>query len=73
MGRVGAHRDLGVVYAHWRGRFYPRDLPTARFEFCAAHFDTVELDDPFAMPFFGAYERRVKRRQIPIITLERSR
>ena len=26
-----------------------------------------------AMPFFGAYERRVKRRQIPIITLERSR
>lgn len=26
-----------------------------------------------AMPFFAAYERRVKRRQIPIITLERSR
>ena len=24
-----------------------------------------------AMPFFGAYERRVKRRQIPVITLER--
>jgi deazaflavin-dependent oxidoreductase (nitroreductase family) len=23
------------------------------------------------MPFFGAYERRVKRRQIPVITLER--
>jgi deazaflavin-dependent oxidoreductase (nitroreductase family) len=23
-----------------------------------------------AMPFFGAYERRVKRRQIPVITLE---
>jgi deazaflavin-dependent oxidoreductase (nitroreductase family) len=26
-----------------------------------------------AMPFFIAYERRVKRRQIPIITLERVR
>jgi deazaflavin-dependent oxidoreductase (nitroreductase family) len=26
-----------------------------------------------AMPFFMAYERRVKRRQIPIITLERAR
>jgi deazaflavin-dependent oxidoreductase (nitroreductase family) len=24
-----------------------------------------------AMPFFGAYERKVKRRQIPVITLER--
>lgn len=24
-----------------------------------------------AMPFFGAYERRVKRRQIPLIALER--
>jgi deazaflavin-dependent oxidoreductase (nitroreductase family) len=24
-----------------------------------------------AMPFFGAYERRVKRRQIPVIALER--
>ena len=26
-----------------------------------------------AMPFFGAYEKRVKRRQIPVIALERSR
>lgn len=26
-----------------------------------------------AMPFFGAYERRVKRRQIPVIALERER
>jgi deazaflavin-dependent oxidoreductase (nitroreductase family) len=26
-----------------------------------------------AMPFFGAYERRVKRRQIPVIALERDR
>jgi deazaflavin-dependent oxidoreductase (nitroreductase family) len=25
-----------------------------------------------AMPFFGAYERRVKRRQIPVIALERT-
>lgn len=26
-----------------------------------------------AMPFFGAYERRVKRREIPVIVLERVR
>ena len=26
-----------------------------------------------AMPFFGAYERRVKKREIPVITLERTR
>ncbi len=26
-----------------------------------------------AMPFFGAYERRVKKRQIPVIALERDR
>jgi deazaflavin-dependent oxidoreductase (nitroreductase family) len=26
-----------------------------------------------AMPFFGAYERRVKRRQIPVIALERAK
>jgi deazaflavin-dependent oxidoreductase (nitroreductase family) len=25
-----------------------------------------------AMPFFGAYDRRVKRRQIPVIALERA-
>ena len=25
-----------------------------------------------AMPFFGAYEKRVKRREIPVITLERA-
>lgn len=26
-----------------------------------------------AMPFFGAYERRVKKREIPVIALERAR
>jgi len=26
-----------------------------------------------AMPFFGAYERRVKKREIPVIALERDR
>jgi hypothetical protein len=38
---------------------------------------TVEADgerfDACAMPFFGAYERRVKRREIPVILLERDR
>jgi deazaflavin-dependent oxidoreductase (nitroreductase family) len=26
-----------------------------------------------AMPFFGSYEKRVKRREIPVITLQRTR
>lgn len=38
----------GWAYPHWRGRFYPRDLPAARwFAFYAARFDTVELNNPF--------------------------
>jgi uncharacterized protein YecE (DUF72 family) len=38
----------GYVYPHWRGRFYPADLPATRwFAYYASHFDTVELNNPF--------------------------
>ena len=38
----------GYVYADWRGRFYPRDLPArAWLPYYAARFPTVELNSPF--------------------------
>lgn len=38
----------GWFYWHWRGGFYPAELPTNRwFEHYAKHFKTVELNAPF--------------------------
>lgn len=38
----------GWVYRHWRGAFYPADLPSTRWlEHYTKHFDTVELNNPF--------------------------
>lgn len=38
----------GWQYDHWRERFYPKELPKARwFAHYAQHFDTVELNSPF--------------------------
>lgn len=38
----------GWFYWHWRGGFYPAELPTNRwFEHYADHFNTVELNAPF--------------------------
>lgn len=38
----------GWVYPHWRGRFYPLDLPQSRwFGHYAEHFLTVELNNSF--------------------------
>jgi uncharacterized protein YecE (DUF72 family) len=38
----------GYVYAHWRGPFYPRALPSSqRFGYYAHCFDTVELNASF--------------------------
>lgn len=38
----------GYVYADWRGRFYPRALPTRDWlPYYAARFPTVELNSPF--------------------------
>jgi uncharacterized protein YecE (DUF72 family) len=43
--RVGCS---GWQYKHWRGDFYPADLPQARwFEHYAARFDTVEINNTF--------------------------
>jgi uncharacterized protein YecE (DUF72 family) len=53
----------GWQYRHWRGRFYPRDLPSERWlEFYATTFDTVELNNSFyRLPeadAFAAWRRR---------------
>ena len=38
----------GWTYQHWRGRFYPKDLPTSRWlEHYAAAFDCVETNGTF--------------------------
>ena len=38
----------GWVYPHWRGTFYPKDLPAAKWlAFYAERFDTVELNNSF--------------------------
>jgi uncharacterized protein YecE (DUF72 family) len=43
--RVGCS---GWEYKHWRGDFYPFDLPRAQwFEYYAARYDTVEINNSF--------------------------
>jgi len=43
--RVGTS---GWQYKHWKGRFYPADLPTSEWlSYYTRHFDTVELNNPF--------------------------
>ena len=43
--RVGTS---GWVYPHWKGRFYPKDLPQRDwFGYYARHFDTVEINNTF--------------------------
>ena len=38
----------GWHYEHWRGRFYPDDLPKSKWlEFYAGSFGTVELNNSF--------------------------
>jgi uncharacterized protein YecE (DUF72 family) len=56
----------GWQYAHWRGVFYPAELPAARWlEYYAARFDTVEINNTFyRLPeatTFGVWRRRVPR------------
>src|SRR5438270_303902 len=53
----------GWQYKHWRGDFYPADLAVAQwFDFYAAHFDTVEINNSFyRLPeatVFEAWRRR---------------
>lgn len=48
---MGARVRIGTsgwVYPHWRGRFYPKALPTSQWlAFYAQRFDTVELNNSF--------------------------
>ena len=38
----------GWIYKHWRGLFYPKDLPTKRwFEHYAKFFPAVEINNTF--------------------------
>jgi uncharacterized protein YecE (DUF72 family) len=38
----------GYQYDHWKGVFYPRDLPKKSwFEYYVSHFDTVEINNTF--------------------------
>lgn len=57
----------GWQYRHWRGSFYPDDLPASRWlEHYATRFDTVEVNNSFyRLPeagTFGAWRQRVPSR-----------
>jgi uncharacterized protein YecE (DUF72 family) len=60
--RVGTS---GWQYKHWRGRFYPNDLPTGKWlEYYTHYFDTVELNNSFyRQPERTTFERW--RRSVP--------
>jgi uncharacterized protein YecE (DUF72 family) len=56
----------GWQYAHWRGDFYPAELPQTRWlEYYAERFDTVEINNTFyrlpEAPTFAAWGRRAPR------------
>lgn len=48
----------GWIYRHWRGVFYPQDLPVQRwFAFYAKQFDTVEINNTFyRLPSEAAFD-----------------
>ncbi|MCS7253431.1 MAG: DUF72 domain-containing protein [Armatimonadota bacterium] len=48
----------GWVYQHWRGLFYPSDLPQAKWlSFYSQHFGTVEVNNSFyRLPSKAAFE-----------------
>jgi uncharacterized protein YecE (DUF72 family) len=49
----------GWVYPHWRGVFYPEDLPQSQwFTHYACYFDTVEINNTFyRLPQESAFDR----------------
>jgi len=49
----------GWVYPHWKGVFYPEDLPQSRwFEYYARHFETVEINNTFyRLPRESTFDR----------------
>jgi uncharacterized protein YecE (DUF72 family) len=48
----------GWQYKHWKGDFYPAELPqNAWLDFYASHFDTVEINNTFyRLPAEGVFE-----------------
>ncbi|MFL6767145.1 MAG: DUF72 domain-containing protein [Sphingomicrobium sp.] len=54
--RVGCS---GWVYKHWRGLFYPAELPQKRwYQYYASHFDTVEINNSFyRLPAASTFDR----------------
>jgi uncharacterized protein YecE (DUF72 family) len=58
----------GWFYWHWRGAFYPADLPTSRwFPHYAGRFETVELNAPFyswpTVATVESWKRQARRRR----------
>lgn len=71
--RVGCS---GWQYKHWRGEFYPRDLPTSRwFAHYALSFDTVEINNSFyrlpAPETFAAWREQAPRRFVYAVKASR--
>ena len=71
--RVGCS---GWQYRHWRGLFYPSDLPASRWlEFYAREFDTVEINNTFyRLPearTFEDWRRRLPARFVASIKASR--
>jgi uncharacterized protein YecE (DUF72 family) len=48
----------GYQYRHWKGRFYPDEVPQKRwFAYYAEHFDTVEINNTFYhLPKTGTFD-----------------
>jgi len=66
----------GYQYPHWRGRFYPQDMPKRRwFEHYAAHFDTVEINNTFyhlpAASTFDAWREQTPREFLYVLKFSR--
>jgi uncharacterized protein YecE (DUF72 family) len=60
VARIGCS---GWQYKHWRGDFYPVELPTSRwFDYYAARFDTVEINNTFyRLPATETFARWAER------------
>jgi uncharacterized protein YecE (DUF72 family) len=66
----------GWQYRHWRGNFYPADLPQSRWlEYYAGRFDTVEINNTFyRLPdaaTFAAWGRRAPKKFVYAVKASR--
>jgi uncharacterized protein YecE (DUF72 family) len=71
VGRVGKFRIgcSGWQYKHWKGDFYPAELPQREWlEYYARHFDTVEINNSFyRLPHEGTFENWRARTPAPFL------